>query len=99
MQKDYVVFSNNWERSPLKLAKKATIVLKNPGRHLNITANIATAAASRNPKKAISTLTEVIIFYHKGKGLCLDRFVWFYAILMEQKTDRRYLSAPLKKLI
>ena len=46
----------------------ATNVLKNPGRALDITANIATAAASRNPKAALSSLPEVNIVYHTGKG-------------------------------
>ena len=43
--------------------------LKNPARLLKIGANFATAAASRNPKAALSTLPEVINFYHTGKGL------------------------------
>ena len=32
-------------------------VLKNPGRALDVTANSATAAASRNPTAALSTLS------------------------------------------
>ena len=55
--------------------KIATNVLKNPGRALEIGANVATAAASRNPKNVLSTLPEVINFYHKGKGLYLGKFV------------------------
>ena len=39
-----------------------------------IGANVATAAAGRNPKAALSTLPEVINFYHTGKGLYLPRF-------------------------
>ena len=35
--------------------------LKNPGLALNITANIATAAASRNPKSVLSTSPGMII--------------------------------------
>ena len=49
----------------------ATNALKNPARFLKIGANVATAAASRNPKAALSTLPEVINFYHTGKGLYL----------------------------
>ena len=50
-------------------------VLKNPSRALDITANIATAAASRNPKSVMSTLPELIIFYNTGKGLHSGKFV------------------------
>ena len=49
--------------------KSATNALKNPGRFLEIGANVATAAASRNPKAVLSTLPEVFNFYHTGKGL------------------------------
>ena len=55
--------------------KIATNALKNPARFLEIGANVATAAASRNPKAALSTLPEVIKFYYTGKGLYLPRFV------------------------
>ena len=54
--------------------KLATNVLKNPSRALEIGANIATAAATKSPKAALSTLPEVINFYHTGKGLYLPRF-------------------------
>ena len=55
-------------------------LLKNPGRALKITSNNATAAARRNPKAALASLPEVLTFYHRGKGLCLGKFVWFYTI-------------------
>ena len=55
-----------------KLAKN---VLSNPGRALDLTAKIATAAASKSPQAALSTLPEVINFYHTGKGLYLGKFV------------------------
>ena len=55
-----------------KLAKK---VLSNPGRALDLTAKIATAAATKYPEAALSTLAEVINFYHTGKGLYLGKFV------------------------
>ena len=59
-----------------KAAKKlATNALKNPFRFLEIGANVATAAASRNPKAALSTVPEVINFYHTGKSLYLSKFV------------------------
>ena len=53
----------------------ATNALKNPARFLEIGANVATAAVSKNPKAASSTLPEVINFYHTIKGLYLDKFV------------------------
>ena len=55
--------------------KMARNVLKNPSRALDITANIATEATSRNPTNVMSTLPELKIFYSSGKGLYLDKFV------------------------
>ena len=45
-------------------------ILNNPGRALEIVANIGTAAASKNPRLIAATATEVIKFVHQGKGLC-----------------------------
>ena len=60
----------------LNVSKKmAKNVLKDPSRALDITTNIATAAASRNPKNVMSTLPELITFYNTGKGLYLGKFV------------------------
>ena len=42
---------------------------------LKVLAKIATAAATNSPKAALSTLPEVINFYHTGKGLYLGKFV------------------------
>ena len=68
-------FFKNLGKISSKAGKKlATNVLKNPGRALEIGANIATAAATKSPKAALSTLPEVINFYHNGKGLYLPRF-------------------------
>ena len=50
-------------------------VLSNPGRALDLTAKIATAAATKSPKAALSTLPEVINFYHTSKGVYLGKFV------------------------
>ena len=55
--------------------KLATNALKNPSRFLEIGANVATAAASRNRKAALSKLPEVINFYHTVKGFYLGKFV------------------------
>ena len=69
-------FFKNLGKISSKAGKKlATNVSKNPGRALEIGANIATAAASKSPKADLSTLPEVINFYHTGKGIYLGKFV------------------------
>ena len=69
-------FFKNLGKLPPEVGKKlATNALKNPGRFLEIGANVATAAASRNPQAALSTLLEIIKFYHTDKGLCPGKFV------------------------
>ena len=55
--------------------KMAKYVLSNPGRALDLTAKIATAAAFRNSKQALSTLPELITSYNTGQGLYLGKFV------------------------
>ena len=50
-------------------------VLSNPERALDLTAKIATAAASRNSKQALSTLTELITIYNTGKKLYIGKLV------------------------
>ena len=54
--------------------KKPKNVLNNPGRALDLTGKIATAAASKNSKQALSTLLELRTFYNTGKGLYLVLF-------------------------
>ena len=69
-------FFKNLGKKRLIVTKKISkSVLKNPSRALEITANIAKAAASRNPKNVMSTLPDGITFYNTGKGLCLGKFV------------------------
>ena len=68
-------FKNLGKISSKACKNLATNVLKNPGRALEIGANNATAAATKSPKAALSTLPEVINFYHTGKGLHLGKFV------------------------
>ena len=58
----------------------ASNVLKNPGKALEITSNIATRVATKRTKAALSALPEVIIFHHTWNGLYLGKFVWFYVI-------------------
>ena len=68
-------FFRNLGKVSSKAAKKlATNALINQTTFLEFGANVATAAASRNPKASLSTLPEVINFYHTGKGLYLPRF-------------------------
>ena len=56
-------FFKNLGKKGLNVSKKmAKNVLSNPGRALDLTAKIATAAASRNSKQALSTLPELITF-------------------------------------
>ena len=50
-------------------------VFKNPGRAPEIGANVESAFATRSPKAALSSLPEVINFYHTGKCLYLGKFV------------------------
>ena len=69
-------FFKNLGKSSVKVAKKlAKNVLKNPSGALDITANIATAAASRSPKNVLSTLIEVTNCYHTGKDLYLGKVI------------------------
>ena len=69
-------FFNNLGTISAKAGKKlAKNVISNPGRALDLTAKIATAAATKSPKAALSTLPEAINFYHTGKGLYLGKFV------------------------
>ena len=69
-------FFKNLGKISAKAGKKlAKNVLSNPGRALDLTAKIATAAATKSPKAALSTLPEVINFYHTGKGIYLGKFV------------------------
>ena len=63
-------FFKNLGKLSSKAGKKLVkIVISNPGRALDLTAKITTAAATKSPKAALSTLPEVINFYHFGKGL------------------------------
>ena len=57
---------------PKKMAKN---VLKNPGRALDLGANVDSAVASRNPKAALSTLTEVFNIYRTASGSYLGTYV------------------------
>ena len=49
-------------------------ILNNPGRALELAANIGTAAASKNPRMIAATAPDIIKFVHQGKGLYLGKF-------------------------
>ena len=69
-------FFKNVGKKGLNVSKKmAKNVLSNPGRALDLTARVATAAVSRNSKQALSTLPELITFYNTGKGLYFGKFI------------------------
>ena len=69
-------FFKNLGKISAKAGKKlAPNALKNQARCLESGANVATAAASRNPKAALSTLPKVVNFYQTGRGLYLGKFV------------------------
>ena len=69
-------FFKNLGKKGLNVSKKmAKNVLSNPGRALDLTAKLATAAASRNSKQVLSTLQELITFYNTGKVPYLSKFV------------------------
>ena len=68
-------FFKNLGKISAKAGKKLAKNINNPGRALDLTAKIATAATTKSPKAALSTLPEVINFYHTGKGLYLGKFV------------------------
>ena len=69
-------FFKNLVKKGFNVSKKmAKNVLSNPGRALDLTTKIATAAASRNSKPDLSTLPELITFCNTGKGLYLGTFV------------------------
>ena len=62
-------FKNPGKISAKASKKLATNALKIPTRFLEIGANVAIAAVSKNNKAALSALPEVINFYLTGKGL------------------------------
>ena len=59
-------FFKSFGKAAKSVGKK---ILNNPGRALEIAANIGTAAASKDPKLIAATAPEVIKFVHQGNGL------------------------------
>ena len=56
-----------------KAAKSVGKKLNNPGRALELAANIGTAAASKNSRMIAATAPDIIKFVHQGKGLYLGK--------------------------
>ena len=72
----FIDFFNKMGQNGSNVSKTiAKNALKNPGKALDITANLASPAASTNHKAALSTLPDVINFYHTGKSLYLGKSV------------------------
>ena len=71
-----------------KMGKKlASNALKNPARFLEFGANVATAAGSRNPKAALSTLPEVINFITQAKAFISENFEFLYNEWTKKQID------------
>ena len=68
-------------RSSVEVGRKlAKSLLKNLGRALDFTANVASFFPTETSKADLSILPEVFSFYFTGKGLYFRKFVRFYAI-------------------
>ena len=79
--------------------KMAKNVISNRTRALDITANIATAAATRDPSYVMKTLPELITFYNTGKGLYLGKFVKIMLYEWKQKQKHYIPQHHLKIFI
>ena len=85
-------FSKNLGRISAKAGKiKATNVKKSLGRAFENTSNIATVAVTKNPKATLSSLPEIINFYHCGRDLYLPRF----AFVMLYKWNKKKQILPI----
>ena len=69
-------FFKNLGKKGLDVSKKmAKNVLGKSSRALDVTADIATATASRTLKNVKKSLPELITFYNTGKGLYSEEFL------------------------
>ena len=79
----------NLGKKRLNVSKEMTKnVLSHLGRALELTAKIATAAASLISKQALSTVPELITFYNTERGLYLGKLVK----LMLNKWERKQID-------
>ena len=73
---DLADFFKNLGTSSVEVCNKLALnVLKSPWLALKIGANVGSAFANRNLEAALSSLPELINFYHTGKGVYQDKFV------------------------
>ena len=56
---------------PLRVVERKK--LNNPGRELEIAANIGTAAANKNSRMIAASAPDIIKFVHQGKGWYLGK--------------------------
>ena len=54
--------------------------MKVPGKALDLGAKIGSAASSEKTEAALSTMPDVITFYHTGKCLFLGKFVEIFRL-------------------
>ena len=62
--------------------------INNPGRALELAANIGTAAASKNPRMIAATAPDNIKFVHQGKGLYLGKIHKIFGLKMSSIHNR-----------
>ena len=72
-------FGSPSEKELIASTKMAKRVLRNPGTTSEIGGNVRTAFASKGPKKALSTLLDVINVYHCGKGFHPENLFEFFS--------------------
>ena len=68
-------FKSLGKKGPKVSKKVAENVIKIPKRVLDITANVASAVASRNIEAALTTLPKLNSIYHAEKGLYHGKFI------------------------
>ena len=62
-------FFQNLGKNSVEVGKElAKNVLKDPGRALELGANVGSAFASRSPKTTLSSIPQFINFFHTGKS-------------------------------
>ena len=66
-------------------------ILNNPGRALEIAANIGTAAAIKNPKLIAATAPDIIKFVHQGRV-----YIWVKFIKYNNKCIQFIIGMTLK---
>ena len=93
-------FFKNLRKKGFNVSKMlAKHVLKNPSRALDVTPNIATAAASRNPKNVMKSPPELMTFYTLESVFILVMLFKLY-YKKEQKWNKRlYPSAQLENIV